>query len=435
MPGSEIDMDAPAAPDSEPPSQPHVPRLAIVLGAIGRTLITTGIVVFLFVAYQLWGTGIQESKSQHSLSSELDQQFAFAARNAAAINAVAIDDTPVASVPPASADSNTVASTTTTSPPTTTTTSPTTTTSTLPGGYDPDLLALFFPDNGDALAHLEIPTIGVDKVVVRGVDVPDLRKGPGHYPSTVLPGNEGNAAIAGHRTTYGAPFNRIDELVPGDEITVTSVQGEFIYRVLDPSIAYAGYEEQIDSFGPGYIVVKPSATWVLGDFGDNRITLTACHPKLSARQRIIVTAELVGDPVHIPTWAEQAAAAAVAAAAARADSPGNGLGAPDVTTTASTGDQLVEAGPSTTVGFAVPTERAPQAGDLDRGLNGERGAIPGAILWMLGAMLFWIGAGYLGRHRTTWLPGRVAYRFAGLLPAAIFMWYSFQMIDRALPAY
>ncbi len=381
--------------------------------------------VFLFVAYQLWGTGFQESKSQSSLSSQLDQQFAIAARNIAAIN-----DTPVSSAPPTTTtaptdvDSNTVASTTST-----------TTTSTVPGGYDPELLALFFPENGDALAHLEMPAIGVDKVVVRGVDVPDLRKGPGHYPSTVLPGNEGNAAIAGHRTTYGAPFNRIDELAPGDEITITSVQGKFVYRVLDPSIAYAGYEEQIDSFGPGYIVVRPTATWVLGDFGDNRITLTACHPKLSARQRIIVAAELVGDPVHIPTWAEQAAAAAVAAAAARAEAPGGGLGAPDQTTSVPIEDQLVEASPSTTVGFAVPTQRSPEAGDLDRGLNGERGAIPGAILWMLGAMFFWIGAGYIGRHRTTWVPGRIAYRLAGLPPAAIFMWYSFQMIDRALPAY
>jgi len=95
----------------------------------------------------------------------------------------------------------------------------------------------------------------------------------------------------------------------------------------------------------------------------------------------------------------------------------------------------VDAGASTTIGAATPTPRAPQAGDLDRGLNGERGAIPGAILWMLGAMFFWIGAGYLGRHRTSWIPGRVAYRFAGLLPAAVFMWYSFEMIDRALPAY
>lgn len=421
MSGSDIDAGAPAEP-GEKAQPPQVPRLAIILGAVGRTLITAGIVVFLFVGYQLWGTGIQEGKSQNSLSNQLEQQFAMAARNADAINDTAVAANPATTAAPTSvaASSDTVAST-----------SSTTTTSTLPGGYDPDLLALFFPENGDALAHLEIPAIGVDKVVVRGVDVPDLRKGPGHYPSTVLPGNEGNSAIAGHRTTYGAPFNRIDELIPGDEVIVTSVQGKFTYRVLDPTAAYAGYEDQIDNFGPGYIVVKPSATWVLGDFGDNRITLTACHPKLSARQRIIVTAELVGDPVHIPTWAEEAAAAA---AAARANLPQGGLGADDVTTTTAS-DQLVDSATSTTAVAATHTERAPKSGDLNRGLNGERGAIPGAILWMLGAMFFWIGAGYLGRHRTSWIPGRIAYRLAGLMPAAVFMWYSFQMIDRALPAY
>jgi len=396
--------------------------MARILGAVGRTLITAGIVVFLFVGYQLWGTGIQESKSQNSLSNQLEEQFAIAARNADAISNTAAAAAPATTAPASTAaGADTVAST-----------SSTTTTSTLPGGYDPDLLALFFPENGDALARLEMPAIGIDKVVVRGVNVPDLRKGPGHYPSTVLPGNKGNSAIAGHRTTYGAPFNRIDEFVPGDEVILTTIQGKFTYRVLDPTIAYAGYEDQIDSFGPGYIVVKPSATWVLGDFGDNRITLTACHPKLSARQRIIVTAELVGDPVHIPTWAEEAAAAA---AAARANLPQGGLGADDVTSITSAADQLVDSGTSTTVGAVTPTQRAPKAGDLDRGLNGERGAIPGAILWMLGAMFFWIGAGYLGRRRTSWIPGRIAYRFAGLLPAAVFMWYSFQMIDRALPAY
>ncbi len=389
----------------------------MVLGAMGRTLITTGIVVFLFVAYQLWGTGIQEHKSQNALSGELDRYLATAALNVTAISDPV--DVPV------------VVTTTTIEldAPPAATTAPPATTSTLPGGYGPDVLALFFPDNGDALAHLEIPGIGVDKVVVRGVNVPDLRKGPGHYPSTVLPGNGGNSAIAGHRTTYGAPFNRIDELEPGDEITLTGIQGEFTYRVLDPSIAYASYEDQIDRIGPGYIVVKPSATWVLGDFGDNRLTLTACHPKLSARQRIIVAAELVGDPVHIPTWVEEYGAAALQ----QPNLPIADLGASDVTTT-TLGEE--QAPPTfTPIDVAIPALRAPVAGDLDQGLNGERGAIPGAILWMLGAVIFWVGSGYVGRRFTFRIRGRFAYRMAGLIPAAVFMWYSFQMIDRALPAY
>ena len=76
-----------------------------------------------------------------------------------------------------------------------------------------------------ASASIHIPKIGLDRAVVQGVGVPDLRKGPGHYPDSPMPGQLGNAAIAGHRTTYGAPFNRIDELAPGDEITIVTVVG------------------------------------------------------------------------------------------------------------------------------------------------------------------------------------------------------------------
>src|SRR3546814_8717472 len=71
---------------------------------------------------------------------------------------------------------------------------------------------------GTAIAHIRIPKIGVDETIIEGVSLADLKHGPGHFPETPLPGQEGNAAIAGHRTTYGAPFNRINELVPGDEI-------------------------------------------------------------------------------------------------------------------------------------------------------------------------------------------------------------------------
>jgi len=426
MPGPEVEPSSADAGSSVSAPRTKAPRVAIILGAVGRTLITTGVVVFLFVAYQLWGTGFQERQSQNELSNELDQYLSTAALNIASITDPI--DVPVAVTTTTVHEQSPTTSTTTPSA-----TTPPTTTSTLPGGYDPDVLALFFPENGDALARLEVPDIGVDKVVVRGVDVPDLRKGPGHYPSTVLPGNEGNSAIAGHRTTYGAPFNRIDELQPGNEITLTGIQGEFTYRVLDPAIAFAGYEDQIDGFGPGYIVVKPSATWVLDDFGDNRLTLTACHPKLSARQRIIVAAELVGDAVHIPTWVEQYAAAA----RQQLGSPIADLGAADVTTTITTttiGEDLPQ--PTfTPIDVPISAVRAPVAGDLDRGLNGERDAIPAAVLWMFGAVVFWVGSGYLGRRYMTQLSGRIIVRVHGLVPAAVFMWYSFQMIDRALPAY
>ena len=84
----------------------------------------------------------------------------------------------------------------------------------------PPFVAVIHP--GDPVARLEIAKIGVDKIVVAGTDVGEPRKGPGHYPNTPLPGQLGNAAIAGHRTTFGAPFYRINELVAGDEIKVTT---------------------------------------------------------------------------------------------------------------------------------------------------------------------------------------------------------------------
>ena len=120
--------------------------------------------------------------------------------------------------------------------------------------------------------------LGVDKTVVEGVGLDQLKRGPGHYPETPLPGQRGNASIAGHRTTYGAPFHNLDKLAKGDRIEVTTVQGTFVYEVADTKIV--GIHD-VD---------------VLGDKGDNRLTLTACHPKYSAKQRIIVAAVLKGTP-------------------------------------------------------------------------------------------------------------------------------------------
>src|SRR3546814_2018073 len=80
------------------------------------------------------------------------------------------------------------------------------------------------------------PICGVDETIIEGVSLADRKHGPGHVPETPLPGQEGNAAIAGHRTTYGAPFNRIDELVPGDEIIVQTIQGEFRYTMTEQLI-------------------------------------------------------------------------------------------------------------------------------------------------------------------------------------------------------
>jgi sortase A len=228
-------------------------RLARVLGAVGRTLITAGVLILLFVAYQLWGTGIREAQAQNRLQDD----FADVLQGAG----------------------DAVPSTTTTTRPRAGTSSTSSTSTTAAPEVAPPAEPV---PEGEPTAHLRIPKIGVDKIVVEGVALPDLKKGPGHYPDTPLPGQEGNAAIAGHRTTYGAPFNRIDELVPGDEIFVETVQGEFRYLVS---------EQQI---------VAPTQVDVLEDKGDDRLTLTACHPKYSARQRIVVVAQLAPGETPAP---------------------------------------------------------------------------------------------------------------------------------------
>ncbi|GMU78841.1 MAG: hypothetical protein AMXMBFR46_16350 [Acidimicrobiia bacterium] len=216
-----------------------------VIRGIGKALITVGILILLFVAYQLWGTGIYTARAQNRLQSQFED----------ALRTSSLPSTTVttAPVPPEVATTTT----TTTVPP--------------PPPSVPD---------GDAIAHLVVPKVGIDAYVVQGVDESDLRAGPGHYPATPLPGQSGNASIAGHRTTYGAPFGELDGLEPGDRIRVTTLQGSFEYSV---------YEK---------FVVSPSALDVLDPDPARAatLTLTTCHPKYSAAQRLVVKADLVLPP-------------------------------------------------------------------------------------------------------------------------------------------
>ena len=233
-------------------------RLAKVLSAVGRSCITAGVLILLFVVYQLWGTGIREAQAQNRLEDQFNQKVA-----------------------EARGDGATVGSTTTS------TSSDAASSDTLPITTAPSEPA---PPEGEVLGKIEIPKIGLSAFVIEGVSDSDLHNGPGHYPATPLPGQQGNASIAGHRTTYGAPFASIDELVPGDTIKVTTLQGTFAYAVTP----------QDD--GSGHIIVSPNAVEVLSDAptpalaGKNILTLTACHPKFSASKRIIVFAELQGEP-------------------------------------------------------------------------------------------------------------------------------------------
>ena len=119
-----------------------------------------------------------------------------------------------------------------------------------------------------------IPVIGLDQVVVEGTNTPDLQKGPGHYTGTPMPGQAGNAAVAGHRTTYGHPFYNLDGVKVGDPIVFTTLQGIFVY-------------DTTKSF-----VVSPSDTAVVDAVLGNQLTLTTCNPRFSATTRLVVQATL-----------------------------------------------------------------------------------------------------------------------------------------------
>lgn len=127
---------------------------------------------------------------------------------------------------------------------------------------------------GAAVGRIEIPRIGADYVVVQGTDSGSLEKGPGHYPSTALPGLGQTVAIAGHRTTYLAPFRHLDALSPGNRIILRMPYGRFVYHVQFTRI------------------VSPTAWWVTHDVGYDRLVLSACNPLYSAAQRIVVFARL-----------------------------------------------------------------------------------------------------------------------------------------------
>src|SRR4051794_7486195 len=130
---------------------------------------------------------------------------------------------------------------------------------------------------GDAIGRIKIKRIGINFVVVEGTKPEDLRKGPGHYADTPFPGIRGTVAIAGHRTTYLAPFRKLDKLRRGDLITLEMPYGRFTYRtelrrIVEPG-AYA------------YVTARKRY---------DRLALTACHPLYSAAKRIVVFARLVG---------------------------------------------------------------------------------------------------------------------------------------------
>lgn len=135
-------------------------------------------------------------------------------------------------------------------------------------------------ETGQGIGRIAIPTIDLDTVVVQGTDTASLQKGPGHYPETAFPGQGATIGIAGHRTTYLAPFRHINEIERGDEVVLEMPYGTFTYEV------------------EGHKIVDPYQVEIVDDVGYERLVLTACHPLYSAAQRWAVFARLTGaEPV------------------------------------------------------------------------------------------------------------------------------------------
>lgn len=130
------------------------------------------------------------------------------------------------------------------------------------------------PLPGDSIGRIVLPSLDSDLFMIEGTELGDLRKGPGHYSDTPLPGDRGTVAIAGHRTTYGAPFRKIDKLRRGDPVRIEMPYGRFVYRV-----------EKTKIVDPTELSVKKKVRY-------DRVVLTACHPLYSAAQRIVVFARL-----------------------------------------------------------------------------------------------------------------------------------------------
>jgi sortase A len=208
-------------------------------GILGRALVAIGLLFLLFVAYLWWGTAITESHHQAQLRDAYNSVL-HRARSAAPVTA------------PGSTPATTTLGAVVPAPPMTA------------------------PSDGEPVGIITIPEIGLNAVVVEGTDTADLRTGPGHYPGTPLPGENGNVAIAGHRTTYGRPFYDLNELNPGDLIHFTTVQGSFTYAVT------------------GTIVVSPDDVSVANPTSTPELTLTTCNPRYSASTRMVVHASLVG---------------------------------------------------------------------------------------------------------------------------------------------
>jgi sortase A len=235
---------------------------------IGQTLITFGLVALLYVVYELYVTDILAAREQDQLSRQIEEQWA----DAPTVEAPAPAPAPSGGAP-----------------------APAPTPAPAPESIDVGL--------GDPFAVLHIPRLGedYDRVIVEGAAQAQLAQGPGHYLDTAMPGQDGNFAVAGHRVGRGSPFLNLDRMQPGDAIVVETGVNWYVYRVLgDPATGDFGTDP---SGIPGRRIVRPADVDVIaptpggGPASGAYLTLTTCHPKYSAAQRLVIHARLDGAPV------------------------------------------------------------------------------------------------------------------------------------------
>ncbi len=391
-----IDFDWPPTRPAEPERPPKEPFLRYggrsVIGAIGRLFISLGMLLFGFVGYQLWGTGLQTAASQRALAKE------FASKQRAPL--------------PRPTTTVTVAPTTTVAPPVGGSAAPTTaaTTTTIP---KPEPLDIPEPDS--VFAQLAIPRINMKaNNIVSGVSVDDLRKGVGHFRNTPLPGQKGNVAFAGHRTTYGGPFLHLDQMQTGDPITLTNLLGElFVYKVTSQT------------------VVAPDDTSVLQPTDLPTLTLVTCTPVGTSTDRLIIKADLdiaasgplrdptppaAGKPEPLPTEEPTTVATTLVPVTTLPGSPSTL--APSTTVAATT----------TIAAPAIEGEEDLNAA-FTKGWFSDKHAIPQMAVW--GAVCGLIGLG-------AWLLSRRLHRnmigfLVGILPFLAALYFFYENANLLLP--
>jgi sortase A len=328
--------------------------------------------MFLFVGYQLWGTGIEEAQSQNKLENLFTEIAVTTTSTPSTLGAPSINE-PTA--------------TTTVAPP------------------QPVMI-----NEGDPIAIIEIPDIGVTKYVVAGVQTADLKKGPGHYPGTPFPGELGNASIAGHRTTYGEPFRHLDDLNIGDPIIITDLMGR--------TFTYLVSNQQIVGATDSWVVATTEPTKAI-------LTLTTCHPEFSAKQRLIISAELD------LTQSDIAASPAAMYAAEVVDT--TTVPSTEVVTTevATTVVSETTTAPTTTVPAITvdDSNNSASADALSRGWFSDLSAIPQTLLWGLLELLVVMGAWQLAKKNRN----RIIGAAVGFVPFFVVLYFIFQNVNRLLP--